>query len=244
MDFNKLFNIPFPILKQLAQEMDIPSTRSKKELIQKMVECFKEYEDYKAQTDNKYKIIKQLGERGKEGTTYLVSTPDGQEYAMKTFRKHKSALTLKHEVKLQKIAGKAEISPQVIDKDLISKYIVMTKMDYHLIDLMKKQKGILRQIQQKQIIEIFKKLDEIRIFHADANILNYMIKDGKIYIIDFGMSKIIDDGLIKKLGTSTPNLNIMTLGLVLKLKELGCPPESYKTLKKIISNENIKQFNL
>ena len=120
----------------------------------------------------------------------------------------------------------------------------MTKMDYHLIDVMKKQKGILKQIQQKQILEIFKKLDEIGIFHADANILNYMIKDGKIYIIDFGMSKIIDDGLIKKLGTSTPNLNIMTLGLVLKLKELGCPPESYKTLKKIISNENIKQFNL
>ena len=152
---------------------------------------------------------------------------------MKTFRKHKSPITLKQEVKLQKIAGKAGISPQVIDKDLVSKYIVMTKMDYHLIDVMKKQKGILKQIQQKQILEIFKKLDEIGIFHADANILNYMIKDGKIYIIDFGMSKIIDDGLIKKLGTSTPNLNIMTLGLVLKLKELGCPSESYKTLKKL-----------
>ena len=79
MDFNKLFNIPFPILKQLAQEMDIPSTRSKQELIQKMSECFKEYEDYKTRTENKYKIIKQLGEKGKEGTTYLVSTPDGND---------------------------------------------------------------------------------------------------------------------------------------------------------------------
>lgn len=244
MDFNKLFNIPFPTLKQLAQEMDIPSTRSKQELIQKMTECFKEYEDYKTQTENKYKIIKQLGEKGKEGTTYLVSTPDGQEYAMKTFRKHKSPITLKQEAKLQKIAGKAGISPQVIDKDLVSKTIVMIKMDYHLIDVMKKQKGTLKQTQQKQIIEIFKKLDEIGIFHADANILNYMIKDGKIYMIDFGMSKIIDTGLIKKLGTSTPNLIIMTLGLVLKLKELGCPPESYKTFKKFISRENIEQFNL
>lgn len=244
MDFNKLFNIPFPILKQLAQEMDIPPTRSKQELIQKMTSCFKEYEDYKEQTENKYKIIKQLGEKGKEGTTYLVSTPDGQEYAMKTFRKHKSPITLKQEAKLQKIAGEAGISPQVIDKDLVSKTIVMTKMDYHLIDAMKKQKGTLKQTQQKQIIEIFKKLDEIGIFHADANILNYMIKDGKIYIIDFGMSKLIDTSLIKKLGTSTPNLNIMTLGLVLKLKELGCPPESYKTLKKFISSENIGQFNL
>jgi predicted Ser/Thr protein kinase len=141
MDFNKLFNIPFPTLKQLAQEMDIHPTRSKEELINKMTECFKEYEDYKTQTENKYKIIKQLGEKGKEGTTYLVSTPDDQEYAMKTFRRHKSPITLKQEAKLQKIAGEAGISPRVIDKDLVSKTIVMTKMDYHLIDVMKKQKG-------------------------------------------------------------------------------------------------------
>lgn len=244
MDFNKLFNIPFPTLKQLAQEMDIPPTRSKQELINKMTVCFKEYEEYQEQTKNKYKIIKQIGERGKEGTTYLVSTPDGHEYAMKTFRKHKSSTTLKQEAKLQKIAGDAGISPRVIDRDLVSKTIVMTKMDYHLIDIMKKEKGNLKQTYQKQIIKIFKKLDEIGVFHADSNILNYMIKDGKIYIIDFGMSKIIDSSLIKKLGTSTPNLNIMTLGLILKLKELGCPVDSYKTLKKFISSENIKQFNL
>ena len=244
MDFEKLFNIPFTTLKQLAQEMDISPTRTKQELVQKMTECFKEYESYKEQRENKYKIIKQLGEKGKEGTTYLVSNQDGHEYAMKTFRKHKSPITLKQEIKLQKIAGEAGISPKVIDKDLVSKNIVMTKMDYHLIDVMKRQKGALKQTQQRQIIEIYKKLDEIGIFHADANILNYMIKDGKIYIIDFGMSKIIDTSLIKKLGTSTPNLNIMTLGLVLKLKELGCPPESYKTLKKFISKENIEQFNL
>jgi len=244
MDFNKLKNIPFPTLKQLAQEMDIAPTRSRQELIDKMTDCFKEYEAYKAEKIDKYTIKEQLGEKGKEGTTYLVVTPNGQEYAMKTFRKHKSTSTMKQEVKLQKIAGEAGIAPEVIDKDLISKTIVMTKMDYHLIDAMKKQKGLLRQTQQQQIIAIYKKLDEIGVFHADANILNYMFKDNKIYIIDFGMSKPIDEALIKKLGTTTPNLTIMTLGLTLKLKELGCPADSYKTLRKYLSQENIEQFKL
>ena len=98
--------------------------------------------------------------------------------------------------------------------------------------------------QQYQILDIFEKLDSVGIFHADSNILNYMIKNKKIYIIDFGFSKEINEKLIKKLGTSTPNIRMMTLGLVLKLRELNCPSSSWKYLKRRISEEEIEQFKI
>ncbi len=91
---------------------------------------------------------------------------------------------------------------------------------------------------------IFEKLDEVKVFHGDSNILNYMIKNDKVYIIDFGFSREITDRLVKKLGTDTPNTNIMTLGLILKLKELNCDPFSWKYLMKKLSKEEIKKFQL
>ena len=193
---------------------------------------------------DKYTRIKQLGNKGKEGTTYLISTKEGNEYAMKTFRKQKSSAKLLQEVKLQKIAAEADVSPKIIDVDTVSKYIIMEKMDHHLVDTIAKNRGILSKNNQKQIISIYKKLDNANVFHGDANLLNYMFSDKKLYIIDFGMAKEITNSLTKKLGTSTPNMNIMTLGLVLKLKELKSPPESYDYLCKFLSIEQRRQFSI
>ena len=120
----------------------------------------------------------------------------------------------------------------------------MEKMDTHLVDVMKKQKGNLKRSQQYEILNIFEKLDEVGVFHGDSNILNYMIKGDKIYIIDFGFSKEINERLVKKLGTSTPNIRIMTLGLVLKLREMNYPPSSWKYLKRRLSNDEIEKFQI
>lgn len=119
----------------------------------------------------------------------------------------------------------------------------MEKMDKHLLDVLKKQGG-LKKTQQKQIINIFKKLDEANVFHADANLMNYMFLGRKLYIIDFGMAKEITNALIKKLGTNTPNLNIMTLGFILKLKEMQFSYDSYDHLIKFLNEDQIKTFNL
>jgi hypothetical protein len=110
--------------------------------------------------------------------------------------------------------------------------------------VIKRQKGNVTKIQQCQIIEIYKKLDEVKVFHGDSNLLNYMIKDKKIYIIDFGYSKEINDKFIKKIGSSTPNIKLMTLGFILKLKELKCSPHSWKYLKKYLSEEDIERFQI
>lgn len=244
MDYTLLEKSSFSDLRKMAKDMDLQNRKSKSEYIKDIQEAFGEYEDYKTKKVDKYIRIRQLGNKGKEGTTYLVRNKKEREFAMKTFRKTKSSNTLKIEYTLQKKASKVGISPRVVEYDSVSKYIVMEKMDIHLVDIMKKQKGNLLKNQQLQIIDIFKKLDDVGVFHADSNILNYMLKGKRIYLIDFGFSKEITPRLCKKLGTKHPNMRIMTLGLVLKLKELKCPSSSWKYLQKHISDEEIKRFDI
>ena len=91
-------------------------------------------------------------------------------------------------------------------------------------------------------LEIFKELDNIGIFHSNPNINNYMIKDNKIYIIDFGSATEINTKLIKLLGTNTPNTKIMTLELINTLIKLNLPSSSWKYLKKILTDEDINSI--
>jgi hypothetical protein len=70
-----------------------------------------------------------------------------------------------------------------------------------------------------------------------------MKKGKRLYIIDFGFARKIDDKIIKKYG-SNPNIKLMTLGLILKLKDLGCPRTSYIFMLDFISDRKIKKFNL
>ena len=244
MDYTFLTTYTFQELKKMAKDMDLPSKRSKSDYLLEIKEAFKDYEYYKKKKMDKYTRVKQLGNKGCEGTIYLVTDHKNREFAMKTFKKTKSSNMLKNEYHLQKKASLFGISPKVVEYDSVSKYIVMEKMDTHLIDLINKQKGHLTRNQQLQILEIFKKLDDIGIFHSDSNILNYMIKDKNIYIIDFGFSKEINSALIKKLGTDKPNIKIMTLDLVVLLKEMKFQSSSWKYLKKEISKDDIDYFKI
>jgi predicted Ser/Thr protein kinase len=227
----------------MANDMDLPSRRSKAEMISTISDAFREYEEYHKDKIARYRKIKRLGNKGKEGITYLVS--DGKrEYAMKTFRKGKSSTTLVREYDLQNKAAAMGISPQVYDYDTVSKYIIMDRMETHLVDVMRKQKGDLRKYQQKRILEIFTKLDEVKVFHGDANLANYMMVGKKIYIIDFGFAKEIDSRLVRKLGTNTPNITMMLLGFILKLKELNCPASAYRYLLPHLSRGDREKFGL
>lgn len=244
MDDTLLKQTSFENLKKMAKDMGLNSHRSKEGYIKDIKKGFEEYEKYKENKIDKYSRIRQLGNKGKEGITYLVSDKNNREFAMKTFRKTKSSNTLKNEYILQKKAASVGIAPRVVEYDSISKYIVMEMMDCHLVEILGKNKARLSRSYQYQILDIFEKLDEVKVFHGDSNILNYMIKNGRVYIIDFGFSREINDRLVKKLGTSTPNTNIMTLGLILKLKELNCDPFSWKYLIKKLSKKEIDKFRL
>lgn len=244
MNYSQLEKLSFAELKKIANKMDIQYKRGKNSLIQDIISNLKEFEKYKRNKIDKYKRIKQLGNKGKEGITYLVETKNGNQYAMKTFKKQKSSATLRKEAELQKKASTYGICPKIVEIDTVSKYIVMEKMDIHLTDLIGKQNGNLKKNQQQQLLNIFKKLDDAGVFHGDANILNYMVKNKQIYIIDFGMSKEITPQLKKKLDTDTPNMTMMLIGLIMKLKDAKCPESSYEYLIKNLSQEQKENFHI
>lgn len=245
MNYNQLETLNYNQLKKISEELGLKHQRSKEETLKGIVKAFKEYENYKKTKVDKYNKIEQIGNKGKEGTTYSVLQKNtNTEYAMKTFRKQKSSQKLRQEAHLQQLASNVGVSPNIIEIDTVSKYIVMDKMDKHLTEILGKDNGLLSKNYQKQIINIYKKLDNANVFHGDVNLLNYMMKGKQIYIIDFGMAKEITNELIHKLGTTSPNLDIMTLGLILKLKEMNCPRESYSYLAKFLTKEQLEKFNI
>lgn len=258
MDYSFFEKQNYLHLKELADDLEIKEYKNKKDLIHLIISFYNNYEKIdekykknkeevhvKDENNKKYKKIKQLGDAGKEGITFLVErTKDKKEFAMKTFKKTKSKKNILHEANCQNMASKIGICPKIIDIDLENNFIVMEKLDIHLYEVIKKQNGVLTKSQQQQIYNIFKKLDDANVFHADSNILNYMCKDDKLFIIDFGMSKIIDDKLKKKLATEHPNKKLMTLGFVLKLKELKCPEISYSHLINFITNEDKIKYGI
>ena len=133
-----------------------------------------------------------IGKPGKEGTGYIVYKKGDQsiEYVMKEFKEKKSFSKVREEVKFQIIASLYGLSPVIYEYGKKPRpYIIMDKMNGGtIIDVIKKQKGKLTLKQQQELIDILKKLDEIGIIHGDDNLNNLMFNNGKLYIIDFGMS--------------------------------------------------------
>lgn len=240
MDFRKLSQLSHDQLVDIARSLEQSISGSRKSLERRISEDFKLYENYLADHNRKYRRISRLGNEGKEGVTYLVSAEaSGDEYAMKVFRRHKSASTLRKEADLQEQAAQYGAAPYVIEVDTVMKTIVMDKMDRHFIEVLYRQNGVLSESQQKAVIKLFKRLDEAGVFHGDSNILNYMFKGKRLYLIDYGMSKPIDNPLIKKLKTSTPNMDLMSLAFILKMKELGIPSSSCRVIAEEVSRKSI-----
>jgi len=244
MTLNNLLKFNTSDLRDMADELDLKTTGKKSEDLANEIsvhlDCFEAYRASKS----KYKICEKLGETGKEGTTYLVKMRNGTEYAMKCFRNRKSLNTLQREAILQSQAAKYDVSPSVIDVDYASRSIIMEKMDCHLYDKIQKQRGELTSTQQRDILRIFRGLDEAGVFQGDSNILNYMYRDKKLYIIDFGMAREITLQLKAKLKTETPNMDLMLLAFVVKLREMKCSSSSYKHLVLHISKENREKYGI
>ena len=172
----------------------------------------------KKSNDGKYTIVNQLGSPGKEGTTFLVATKKGDEFAMKKFAMKKSVQTLQKEANYQKIVAKHGLAPKIKEVNEEYKYIVMEKLDRNLFDIVKKHNGEIPDNIQRKIIQVISGLDDTGVFHGDPNPANFMLKGSDMYMIDYGFAKNIDDNLIKKFETTTPNQKFMIVGLILKIK--------------------------
>lgn len=244
MDYSKLKLLNISELTSIAKQMDIyddtrsresrNSDRFKSTLIRRIAKGLREYEEYKQEKIDKYKKLERIGGDGKEGKTFVVKNRRGHKYAMKTFPKSKSSKTLKRELEFQQRASKHGLSPKIRDYDTVSKYIVMDLLDKNLLEILQEQNGVLTLTQQKHIINLFKGLDKINIFHRDPNPLNIMTKNGNWYIIDYGFAVEITDKLKKKYDSEDLNLHFMTTGLLLKLKEL-CAEASFSYMEQCLT---------
>ena len=149
---------------------------------------------------------------------------------MKTFADTKSYKNILKEAEFQSLASSEGIAPFIYEVDPVHKYIVMDKFDKHLTDYLETTNGKLSKKFQKRILEICNILDKLNILYNDTNIQNFMFYNGQLYLIDYGMCKNIDNQLIKKFNTKTPNIDFLRKSIVNKLKEGNCPLSSYELL--------------
>lgn len=215
----------------LRGEFGITPSKTKAKMIDQILEA----------KHARYSFEKQLGDPGKDAVTWRVEM-GGKRFALKQFKPRKSENKIRKEVELQTLAAEYGIAPKIHDVDYKRKYIVMDKLDKHLIEVGSDK--LLSDDSQHQLVNLYSKLDDIGVFHGDPNPLNYMFKRKKLYVIDFGMSTVINSKLRKKLATETPNADIMNLSMVLKLKKIGFPKQSYSILADSLPTSRKEQFGL
>lgn len=213
----------------LMDDFGIKPKRSKAEMINQLLKA----------KDASYIRERQLGEPGKDAVTWQVNG----KYALKQFKRNKSVKKMMKEVELQTLASDVGIAPKIIDVDYDRRYILMDKLHKHMVDV--NSTKYVSDDHQKQLVKLYKKMDSIGVFHGDPNPLNYMRnKRGKLYVIDFGMASRIDSRLKKKLFTENPNVDIMNLTMVLKLKSMDFPSQSYAVLARQLPEARRDQFGL
>jgi tRNA A-37 threonylcarbamoyl transferase component Bud32 len=215
----------------LREEFGLTPAKTKTKMIDQIFEA----------KHTRYSFEKQLGDPGKDAVTWQVNM-GGKKFALKQFKPQKSEKKIRKEVELQTLAANAGIAPKIHDVDYDRKYIVMDKLDKHLVEVGSDK--LVADDSQRQLVNLYNKLDDIGVFHGDPNPLNYMFKRKKLYVIDFGMSSVIDSKLKKKLATETPNADIMALSMVLKLKKIGFPEQSYSILAESLPTSRKEQFGL
>lgn len=215
-------------LRACAKDLGLPIPKTKKQLVQLLTQHY-----HDAHKFMHYDYVRQLGHEGKDGRTFLAKHIDtGKEYAVKIFKKEKSPIAIRREARLQQQASEAGLAPAVHDVDGDGRFIVMDVLDTNLFDLFRQQGGTLTVKQQKDVLHLFDQLDAIGIFHQDPNLLNFMYKGKKLYIIDFGMAKTITSAVRSRFGP-TPNKNYMPLGFYLKATQIH-PQCTLSYIKKVL----------
>ena len=82
---------------------------------------------------------------------------------------------------------------------------MIERMEYTLLEFQKKNEMTLEYL--KEIINLYMKLSELKIFHNDGNIgRNIMFNNGRFYLIDFGFSNNFNKRLYKQFGEN-PNIS-------------------------------------
>lgn len=154
--------------------------------------------------------------RGKDGKIFEVN----RDCVKKVFRRNKNPQEIIRECEFQRRAAKASLAPPIVrvdQDDTGHYYIVMQKMNHTLMDEIRKQND-LSEKWQREMIRILHTLDKMHIFHGDISPLNFMVYGNKLYIIDFGMSREMDDSFVKKFGRHA-NTTLGITAFIMRLRE-------------------------
>lgn len=157
-----------------------------------------------------------LLKKGRDGKIYAIS----RNKVMKQFRRNRNRSKILEECRHQELASRAGLSPGILDiqHDPEGRIgVVMERLSHTLMDEIREQNGLCDKWQH-EMIRILKHLDRLKIFHGDVSPLNFMVNKGKLYIIDFGMSRHMDANFFKQYGTN-PNLCVGLTAFILKLQE-------------------------
>ena len=158
--------------------------------------------------------LAQSGKSGKQGTTFVTKAKSGNEYALKMFKKNRSAARTRLEAELQQLAADQGVTPHVLGVNTKENYIIMEKMEETIVDVLKRRHSpaaterSLTSAEERRIIEIAEGLDRAGVIQNDGNPLNLMVnKSGKLYVIDFGLAKKVTSTHKKKWGPE-PNIGL------------------------------------
>ena len=161
-----------------------------------------------------WKIIKRIGDEGKDGLSYIIhheiNNIDG---VVKLFKHRKSLNKIKTEYTFLKKVSEAGLGPKLYQTDIENKrYIIMERLDLTLNQYLKEKNFSLNDL--KFIIKLYERLGQIGIGHNDTNITrNIMFKDNRFYLIDFGMAREVK----KKKNTVQEGIN-PNINLIVRLK--------------------------
>jgi tRNA A-37 threonylcarbamoyl transferase component Bud32 len=162
-------------------------------------------------------VKEHTGKKGKDGNIYKVLKKNTPMIA-KIFRKNKNSEEILQEYKFQTKAYKLGISPKTYGYSIEDKkYILMEEMEETLYEIIKRNNFEMPLKYQKQFLEIMNILDENKIFHSDTSPLNFMTKNEKLYIIDFGLSCKIDKKCVEKNGEN-PNFKLGIIFFIIKTR--------------------------
>lgn len=150
-----------------------------------------------------------------------VFRKDGRAYAMKTFKsKSKSEAAFRREIDFQQRAAAAGVSPRVVHagRDAQGRlFFIMSALHETLSSVAVKacshgdiRSKLLMISVESQMLRIFETLDSLRILHNDSSAVNFMFDgSGRLYVIDFGMSKKVTD--VKNMSPLMMNARLLSL---------------------------------